>query len=121
MVQSLTEYLVINSWGLLSLMTSLGTKIVTVPTKKATKRLFVLRTLKRVGLGTNDPVLVYCSIVRIHCRVHLASLGCDFFISGRVNSVCTGENSQNTWPNIIYLSIWKPWSWPAWSLLVAGG
>ena len=32
--------------------------------KKATKRLFVLRTLKRVGLGTNDLVLVYCSIVR---------------------------------------------------------
>ena len=31
--------------------------------KKATKRLFVLRTLKRVGLGTNDLVLVYCSIV----------------------------------------------------------
>ena len=30
--------------------------------KKATKRLFVLRTLKRVGLGTNDLVLVYCSI-----------------------------------------------------------
>ena len=32
--------------------------------KKATKRLFVLRTLKRVGLGTNDLVLVYCMIVR---------------------------------------------------------
>ena len=32
--------------------------------KKATKCLFVLRTLKRVGLGTNDLVLVYCSIVR---------------------------------------------------------
>ena len=32
--------------------------------KKATKRLFVLRTLKRVGLGTNDLVLVYFSIVR---------------------------------------------------------
>ena len=32
--------------------------------KKATKRLFVLRTLKRVCLGTNDLVLVYCSIVR---------------------------------------------------------
>ena len=32
--------------------------------KKATKRLFVLRTLKRVGLGTKDLVLVYCSIVR---------------------------------------------------------
>ena len=32
--------------------------------KKATKRLFVLWTLKRVGLGTNDLVLVYCSIVR---------------------------------------------------------
>ena len=32
--------------------------------KKATKRLFVLRTLKRVGLATNDLVLVYCSIVR---------------------------------------------------------
>ena len=32
--------------------------------KKATKRLFVLRTLKSVGLGTNDLVLVYCSIVR---------------------------------------------------------
>ena len=32
--------------------------------KRATKRLFVLRTLKRVGLGTNDLVLVYCSIVR---------------------------------------------------------
>ena len=32
--------------------------------KKATKRLFVLRTLKRVGLGTNDLMLVYCSIVR---------------------------------------------------------
>ena len=32
--------------------------------KKATKRLFVLQTLKRVGLGTNDLVLVYCSIVR---------------------------------------------------------
>ena len=32
--------------------------------KKATKRLFVLRTLKRVGLGTNNLVLVYCSIVR---------------------------------------------------------
>ena len=32
--------------------------------KKATKRLLVLRTLKRVGLGTNDLVLVYCSIVR---------------------------------------------------------
>ena len=32
--------------------------------KKATKRLFVLRTLKRVGLGTDDLVLVYCSIVR---------------------------------------------------------
>ena len=32
--------------------------------KKATKRLFVLRTLKRVGLGTNDLVLVYCSISR---------------------------------------------------------
>ena len=30
----------------------------------ATKRLFVLRTLKRVGLGTNDLVLVYCNIVR---------------------------------------------------------
>ena len=31
--------------------------------KKATsKRLFVLRTLKRVGLGTNDLALVYCSI-----------------------------------------------------------
>ena len=30
--------------------------------KKATKRLFVLRTLKRVGLATNDLVLVYCSI-----------------------------------------------------------
>ena len=27
-------------------------------------RLFLLRTLKRVGLGTNDLVLVYCSIVR---------------------------------------------------------
>ena len=32
--------------------------------KQATKRLFVLQTLKRVGLGINDPVLVYCSIVR---------------------------------------------------------
>ena len=32
--------------------------------KKATKRLFVLRTLKRVGLGTNDLVLVYSSIIR---------------------------------------------------------
>ena len=32
--------------------------------KKATKRLFVLRTLKRVGLATSDLVLVYCSIVR---------------------------------------------------------
>ena len=32
--------------------------------KKATKRLFVLRTLKRVGLSTNDLVLVYCSIVK---------------------------------------------------------
>ena len=32
--------------------------------KKATKRLFVLWTLKGVGLGTNDLVLVYCSIVR---------------------------------------------------------
>ena len=32
--------------------------------KKATKRLFVLRTFKRVGLGTNDLVLVYCSIFR---------------------------------------------------------
>ena len=32
--------------------------------KKATKRLFVLRTLKRVGLGTNDLVFVFCSIVR---------------------------------------------------------
>ena len=32
--------------------------------KKATKRLFVLRTLKRVGLGTNDLVLVFFSIVR---------------------------------------------------------
>ena len=32
--------------------------------EKGTKRLFVLRTLKRVGLGTNDLVLVYCSIVR---------------------------------------------------------
>ena len=32
--------------------------------KKATKRLFVLRTLESVGLGTNDLVLVYCSIVR---------------------------------------------------------
>ena len=31
--------------------------------KNATKRLFVLRTLKRVDLGTNDLVLVYCSIV----------------------------------------------------------
>ena len=41
--------------------------------KKATKRLFVLRTLRRNGLGTNDLVLVYCS------------LGCDPFISGRVN------------------------------------
>ena len=45
-------------------MTSLGTNIVTVSIKKASKRLFVLRTLKRVGLGTNDLVLVYCSIVR---------------------------------------------------------
>ena len=26
--------------------------------------MFLLRTLKRVGLGTNDLVLVYCSIVR---------------------------------------------------------
>ena len=50
--------------GLLSLMTSLGTKIVTVPIKKATKRLFVRRTLKRVGLGTNNLVVVYCIIVR---------------------------------------------------------
>ena len=32
--------------------------------KKATKRLFVRRTLKRVGLGFNDLVLVYCNIVR---------------------------------------------------------
>ena len=32
--------------------------------KKATKRLFVLQTLKRVGLGTNNLGLVYCSIVR---------------------------------------------------------
>ena len=32
--------------------------------KKATKRFFVLQTLKRVGLGTNNLVLVYCSIVR---------------------------------------------------------
>ena len=32
--------------------------------KKATKRLFVLRTLKKDALGTNDLVLVYCSIVR---------------------------------------------------------
>ena len=32
--------------------------------KKATKRLFVLRTLRRVGLGTNDLLLVYCNIVR---------------------------------------------------------
>ena len=32
--------------------------------KKATKHLFVLWTLKRVGLGTNDLMLVYCSIVR---------------------------------------------------------
>ena len=32
--------------------------------KKATKRLFVLRTLKRVELSTNDLVLVYCSIVK---------------------------------------------------------
>ena len=32
--------------------------------KKATKRLFVLRTFKRVGLSTNDLVLVYCSIVK---------------------------------------------------------
>ena len=32
--------------------------------RKATKRLFVLRTLKRVGLGTNDLVLVYSSIIR---------------------------------------------------------
>ena len=32
--------------------------------KKATERLFVLWTLKRVGLGTNDLVLIYCSIVR---------------------------------------------------------
>ena len=32
--------------------------------KKATKRLFVLRTLKRVGLGSNDLVLVYHNIVR---------------------------------------------------------
>ena len=45
-------------------MTSLVTNIVTVSIKKATKRLFVPRTLKRVGLGTNDLVLVYCSIVR---------------------------------------------------------
>ena len=56
--------LVIKSWGLLSLMTSLGTNIVTVSIKKAIKRLFALRTLKRAGLGTNDLVLVYCSIVR---------------------------------------------------------
>ena len=35
-----------------------------VSIKKATMRLFLLRTLKRVGLGTNDLVLVYCSIVR---------------------------------------------------------
>ena len=35
-----------------------------VSIKKATKRLSVLRTLKRVGLGTNYLVLVYCSIVR---------------------------------------------------------
>ena len=32
--------------------------------KKATKRLFVLRTLKKDALGTNDLVLVYCSIFR---------------------------------------------------------
>ena len=32
--------------------------------KKATKRLFVLRTLKKDALGTNDLVLVYRSIVR---------------------------------------------------------
>ena len=32
--------------------------------KKATKRFFGLQTLKRVGLGTNNLVLVYCSIVR---------------------------------------------------------
>ena len=36
----------------------------TVSIKKASKRLFVLRTLKRVGLGTNDLVLFYCSILR---------------------------------------------------------
>ena len=45
-------------------MTSLGTNIVTVSIKKAIKRLFALRTLKTAGLGTNDLVLVYCSIVR---------------------------------------------------------
>ena len=31
--------------------------------KKATKRLFVLRTLRRVGLETNDLVLIYCSSI----------------------------------------------------------
>ena len=45
-------------------MISLETNIVTVSIKKATKRLFVLRTLKKVGLVTNDLVLVYGSIVR---------------------------------------------------------
>ena len=45
-------------------MTSLGTNIVTVSIKKLLSDCFVLRTLKRVGLGTNDLVLVYCSIVR---------------------------------------------------------
>ena len=45
-------------------MISLETNIVTVSIKKASKRLFVLRTLKRVGLVTNDLVLVYGSIVR---------------------------------------------------------
>ena len=42
-------------------MTSLGTNTVTVSIKKP---LFVLRTLKRVGLGTNDLMLIYFSIVR---------------------------------------------------------
>ena len=85
--------------------------------KKATKRLFVLRTLKRVGLGTNDLVLVYCSIVR--SIVEYASpvwAAIPLYLDELIESV------QRKALKIIFgrVDYVEAWSWPAWSLLVTG-
>ena len=68
--------------------------------KKATKRLFVLRTLKRVGLVTNDLVLVYGSIVRSIVEYASPVLDCEqslfFFRFSERNARARERRSRET-------------------------